>query len=548
MERKSSKGTKTLSILMLLALGFFLMFRLLFPTIEEPDLMSLDEGWFMDGEEVSLPIYESPVVGETYSMSSRLPDFSDEGMGICFNSDNIYWSVLIDGCEVASLSEEDLTIGGTIGDRWNFVYLPASAAGKEITISMTMIYPTSSKFIRHVYFGRGTVLYQGLTELYILPLIITIVIMVLSLIYILMNEFFFRQIHHERVLTFLGIFAFVASAWAIFQNPITGMILGYHYGLLSASYILFGLTFAFMMEYYIRYQKVTDRRLIILLPGVYYFLTAVMLIGDLTSVFPYAVSVSLVRIVLVLTVGYILVDSGLRFMKEHTLVSGKPLLLVGNLILAFTGMWDIIRCFSIGANDYCRNTRVGMLIYMIFVGIHEFILFLEYYHRVEETNTMEQLAYKDGLTGIGNRMAFNHRLELLPAKKYIGFVHFDVNNLKSTNDSYGHLEGDKLLKIAADCIQDSFKNIGRVYRYGGDEFTVILEQYREKDIKSALNNLEEAVDKINAENERDWEVAIAYGYTNFDSKLDKNLLNTLDRADGLMYVCKKHMKEKAETK
>jgi len=100
---------------------------------------------------------------------------------------------------------------------------------------------------------------------------------------------------------------------------------------------------------------------------------------------------------------------------------------------------------------------------------------------------MRQLIITDGLTGLYNRSYFFHRLnsEIERCKRYeriISILMLDLDNFKVFNDTFGHLEGDELLKNVADIIKDNIRqgSNGNPYdvdipcRYGGEEFAIIL--------------------------------------------------------------------------
>ena len=85
----------------------------------------------------------------------------------------------------------------------------------------------------------------------------------------------------------------------------------------------------------------------------------------------------------------------------------------------------------------------------------------------------------DELTGLLNRRAViaNAHAELSRAtreKRPVSLMVIDVDNLKAVNDEYGHLVGDKILKMAATIIQHSTRAYDWVGRWGGDEFMVVL--------------------------------------------------------------------------
>lgn len=88
-----------------------------------------------------------------------------------------------------------------------------------------------------------------------------------------------------------------------------------------------------------------------------------------------------------------------------------------------------------------------------------------------------ELAERDALTGLPNRVAFNqilHRYEQEAAHERISLIFFDLNRFKDVNDSLGHNIGDELLKQVAQRLRPLFSDSQIVARIGGDEFAAIL--------------------------------------------------------------------------
>ena len=86
-------------------------------------------------------------------------------------------------------------------------------------------------------------------------------------------------------------------------------------------------------------------------------------------------------------------------------------------------------------------------------------------------------AMRDKLTGLYNRRAYEAALNTLEDHALdpnLVFVAMDVNGLKGINDTLGHQAGDVLLKGAASCMLQCFHSLGKVYRFGGDEFFAII--------------------------------------------------------------------------
>lgn len=92
-------------------------------------------------------------------------------------------------------------------------------------------------------------------------------------------------------------------------------------------------------------------------------------------------------------------------------------------------------------------------------------------------------ARRDELTGLNNRLSYSESLDNLKGDGRLGIVFADVNGLKVTNDTYGHEEGDKLLKTFALMLIHHFPK-ENIYRISGDEFVVILKGIPEKVFES----------------------------------------------------------------
>lgn len=99
-----------------------------------------------------------------------------------------------------------------------------------------------------------------------------------------------------------------------------------------------------------------------------------------------------------------------------------------------------------------------------------------------------ELLEKDPLTGMRNRYSYNEILRLYENRdlieKDLVILSMDVNGLKATNDTFGHLIGDKMLRGAAECMNSVLSPYGSCYRIGGDEFVAFL--YGNREIAESL--------------------------------------------------------------
>ena len=162
-------------------------------------------------------------------------------------------------------------------------------------------------------------------------------------------------------------------------------------------------------------------------------------------------------------------------------------------------------------------------------------------HKMQEPY-YKKLAYTDYLTGLENRMAFEQRLleceALIADKKTVTFMVFDLNNLKTVNDTMGHKAGDQYIKNTAAVIAEILKGIGAVYRIGGDEFAAILVDCPEEKAESLLAALRNEKRHV----VKNVPFSCASGASTFKFGADNNLRDVIERADNDMYVEKKQQK------
>ena len=158
----------------------------------------------------------------------------------------------------------------------------------------------------------------------------------------------------------------------------------------------------------------------------------------------------------------------------------------------------------------------------------------------------QDMARKDGLTQIYNRVYFGELFtkaaeEATKKQQPLSVALFDIDKFKNINDTYGHLAGDKVIKMVAS-LDDKYakENGGIACRYGGEEFLLVLPGYDEK---QALPVLEQMHKEIQATivhyDDKEIPVNVCIGLSSYPSICkDTNIL--VNRADKSMYYGKKH--------
>lgn len=158
---------------------------------------------------------------------------------------------------------------------------------------------------------------------------------------------------------------------------------------------------------------------------------------------------------------------------------------------------------------------------------------------------MKKLAFEDALTGIPNRISVTESMKKLDESSWYAVGFFDVDGLKSANDKYGHEEGDKLIRTAANLIGDSFGGKGGFFgRWGGDEFVAVFTEQKEfENFRSALHR---GISDINKNTDLKDGFSISDGYVIHEPGQKDSVESLINIADKNMYYYKKKRKKARE--
>jgi len=155
---------------------------------------------------------------------------------------------------------------------------------------------------------------------------------------------------------------------------------------------------------------------------------------------------------------------------------------------------------------------------------------------------IEQASLTDSLTGIPNKRALDDALQrssLLSERhgELYSLVLCDLDHFKTVNDTHGHVVGDHLLQIAASEIEQSIRTSDTVYRFGGEEFAILLPHTPEQDAKDVAERVREAIAAIRVDGgEKELRITTSCGVATFLPKESPQAW--LARADEALYRAK----------
>jgi diguanylate cyclase (GGDEF)-like protein len=205
------------------------------------------------------------------------------------------------------------------------------------------------------------------------------------------------------------------------------------------------------------------------------------------------------------------------------------------MLTAFATLDNAVGALKEGASDFVKKPFENEHLIHIVNQCLEKSKTLKEKEKLEEE--VRRLSVTDDLTGLYNHRHFFKTLEaelvrLRRQKTSLSLMMFDLDNFKSYNDRYGHLEGDKVLKRVGEIVKHSIRyNVDSGYRYGGDEFAALL-------IGASMNRAMAIAERIRSSIEQTefQNITVSIGLSEYRDHFD--LEGFVKSADDAMYTAK----------
>ena len=176
---------------------------------------------------------------------------------------------------------------------------------------------------------------------------------------------------------------------------------------------------------------------------------------------------------------------------------------------------------------------------------------VEITNKKEYEQQLEYYASTDTLTGVRNRewgykaigTAIMHPKR--DPSKTSSLVFIDIDGLKDTNDKYGHDAGDNMLIDTVNIIRNNIRKSDMVFRWGGDEFVIILEGVGDA-AERVMQKIQSGITEFNEKYNLPYKLSFSYGITEFDNESEDDIDAIINRADKLMYQQKMTKKKQRE--
>jgi diguanylate cyclase (GGDEF)-like protein len=195
---------------------------------------------------------------------------------------------------------------------------------------------------------------------------------------------------------------------------------------------------------------------------------------------------------------------------------------------------DVIGMVEVSANEGL-DPREAALVAGVLKIVRNHVMLLDYGER-------------DTLTGLLNRKTFEASFDKMARGRaaavepaWLGVV--DIDRFKSINDKYGHLFGDEVLLLVSRLMRQAFRGADQLFRFGGEEFVIVLDRASADGATIAFNRLRQAIEDYAFP--QIGRVTISLGYTQVlpaDSPA-----SAVERADAALYYAKNHGRNQAQS-
>ena len=163
----------------------------------------------------------------------------------------------------------------------------------------------------------------------------------------------------------------------------------------------------------------------------------------------------------------------------------------------------------------------------------------------ERMELLEEISYKDSLTGLWNRTYLANKVDdYLADRRAVGTLFMvDLDDFKLVNDTYGHIMGDEFLRAISNNLTESVREEDIVARLGGDEFVIFLEGSLDHvSIEKKANTIKRAVEKAIADMQLECQVTASVGVSSA-SKTKRTFKALYEEADKALYMVKRNGKD-----
>ncbi|MDD2648019.1 MAG: GGDEF domain-containing protein [Eubacteriales bacterium] len=511
-------------------------------------VITLDDGWTLtadigEPQQVKLPLTVDYGVNGEYTLTRTLKN--EKGLlsspALCFYSNYVDVSVAIDGETIYDFASKTSAFIGSTGNTYHFVRILDDLDGKTLTIKLRgQLGNSISYLIKPPLLGSKATILKSAVYISLLSIVLSGCMLVLGIGLIILHLVFRKQLSLGPATVFAALFAILFALYVFCETSFAQMLCPNGFALSSFTLTLLTLLPMPLIGLLTDDESGSSKRmpaavmLICAANFVVQTLLNAMGLVSLRSMVPYTHGIIVISII-VLTV-YLLVTNKNKPRLPKKLLEALPMIAGGiaDIVLIYVKLPSF-------NNSFWFSLGVSTFVIIEFCGyIRDFF---RLYRASLESALLRDMAYRDSLTGIGNRNAYEYELsEIEKSKDKSSFcsIVLDINDLKLINDTYGHNAGDTAVQETGKMLRELAPASAMCFRTGGDEFVILLPDYN--DLKT--RELAERIAKEARERGRalSMPLSLAIGFGSYSAQ-DGSFLEFIRRVDTLMYCSKRTLKK-----
>lgn len=527
--------------------------------LEDSARLSLNTNWNImindqSYEKVNLEkfSFDSVMKGDVIVMETLLPDewkFGQAVLGI-HNKHSVV-RMYIDGELKYEYGAERYEMNKTTGSGYLFVNFYDDYKGKQMKLEFVATENKAFSSVDKLWIGEWSEAHRYIITDNRLPMLVGSFLVVLGVIMTIILAFAVIISARYWKIFCLSIFSICIGLWTLCYYNVMTIFYIPLYSISLMEYMALFIAPIPIIGYMYTYVKELNSKVMI---NIYKFLYIAQIICTVTTIalhtFDIVHSVALLpkfqfMFIIHIIFFVVVLQRRMRNNKKMRNISAIGTLIVVSCVFYELASYSIERYMGINLIEIKGASSIGFVAFII-------ILILDLYQRYtmsmmeeHEKEILIKRAYMDELTGIYNRGYCSDIMEKIDKNTNSNYtiINFDLNDLKKTNDSFGHIAGDILIKSAAKVLERTFSDIGVVGRMGGDEFIAIIENNDKKYIDELLEDLENNIKKENDDNDT-LGLSISYGYAISNELSNGSTEKIYQLADNRMYEYKKRNKTK----
>ena len=491
---------------------------------------------------VSLPLTYKYKKGESVYFDVNLPESIPDNYGIMINSNYSTIRIWVDDELIGSYSEKTpLPFGRLVGNIRVIAPLSAEHSGKIARVEYICFY-SGNLTINKISVGNIDGMKMNILRSNIWRLVICIAMIVLGILCfgISISHHFAVNPTNNWAFYHLGCFALYIQLWLFCSSDLPQFVTNANETISLLSYISLAMLPIHFAAFCTEIFWGTRVRFSVIQILCWAYLL-VMLLGFVTNLFDPPEILIANHLLIVATMVVSIVTSLSRSKENNTDRNAsaftKAIILLVEIVAVALILFYIYP--TSGIDGYILG--IGIVVFAFYLFAIILNVELRYISQLQKNEVYKEIAYLDMMTDVKNRRAFNERLTSMDSnsndeKLLFDLIVFDVDRLKQVNDKLGHSKGDALIIGAAKCITRAFGSIGDIYRIGGDEFAVVVENNHTETVK-CLDRLDAEIISFNSGNS-DFVLSIARGLatgSKVDSKNDVLSSYLFRTADKRMY-------------